>query len=130
MRQRILLSRSGLLATGCALLAAGAWLLWPASHAPQAGPADQEIVMAYGPGGVLTRDGGLWQYRPENREWVSIDQSFREQGLESHVLPLPVPAEQIREMASFGFLVTKSGACWLFDVESDEWIDIGTPSDR
>ena len=85
--------------------------------------------MAFGPAGVLTRDGALWQYRPDTEGWVTVDQGFREQGMESHVLPLPVPVEEIAEMVSFGFIVTKSGTCWLFDVEEDTWENIGIPAD-
>jgi hypothetical protein len=30
-------------------------------------------------------------------------------------------------MQSFGFIVTDSGTCWLYDVEKDRWQEIGAP---
>lgn len=88
------------------------------------------ILLAYAPGGVLTQDGTLWQFHPEKAGWITIDEAFREQGKETHVLPLPVKASDVARMESFGFLVTRSGGCWLFDLERDRWRDIGHPPRR
>ena len=34
------------------------------------------IVAVYGVGGVLSDDGILWQYMPEERQWMTIDEAF------------------------------------------------------
>lgn len=106
------------------------WAFWPTSPQSQSGPKGREVVLTFGPGGVLTRDGGLWQYRLDTQDWVTISQSFKDQGIEADVLPLPVPVDQIESMESFGFLLTKKGECWLFDLEDGAWKNIGTPSGR
>jgi len=95
-----------------------------------ASPSEREVVLIFGPGGVLTRDGGMWQYRIDQEDWVTIDQAFLDQGQTTHVLPLPVPVLEIEDMESFGFLVTKAGVCWLYDLETDAWINTGSPSGR
>lgn len=90
-----------------------------------------EIVLTCAPGTVLTKDGTIWVYRPDRKEWLTIDQSFAESdGRKTKVLPLPVPADNIADMASFGFIVTRSGSCWLYDLEKDQWRDVGAPSRR
>jgi len=109
-------------------------VLW-GSGAPTAalaqGPTGSgDIALVYGVGGVLTRDGILWQYRPDKGSWVTVDDAFSEEGRETHVLPLPVAVGEIAQMESFGFLVTKSGACWLYDLEKDRWRDVGPPPAR
>lgn len=88
------------------------------------------IVLIYAPGGVLTEDGTLWQFNLENGVWVTVDEAFREQGQETQVLPLPVPVERIARMESFGFLVTHDGTCWLYDLQRNEWREIGAPPMR
>ncbi len=88
------------------------------------------IVLVYGVGGVLTQDGTLWQFRPDTGAWVTVDAAFDKEGRKTHVLPLPVPVGEIADMESFGFLVTRSGNCWLYDLEKDNWREIGPPPRR
>lgn len=93
-------------------------------------PSAGEIVLVYGVGGVLTSDGTLWQFRPDTAAWVTVDAAFEKEGRTTHVLPLPVPASQIAEMESFGFILTRGGSCWLYDLEKDSWREIGPPPRR
>lgn len=86
-----------------------------------------EILLVWGVGGVLTDDGTLWQFRPESRRWVTVDQSFALDGERRKVLPLPVPAGEVAHMRGFGFLVTKGGSAWLYNLDSDTWENIGAP---
>lgn len=88
------------------------------------------IALVYAPGGVLTTDGTLWQFNLEKGVWVTVDEAFREQGQQTQVLPLPVPADRIARMESFGFLVTQDGICWLYDLQRNEWREIGAPPAR
>jgi hypothetical protein len=93
-----------------------------------AAPVTSSIVTTYGVGGVLRTDGNLYQWRPEQKKWVTIDESFRIDGETTrHVLPLPVPASDVARMEGFGFLVTRSGACWLYNLDSNRWENIGRP---
>ena len=85
------------------------------------------ILMAWGVGGVLTDDGNLWQYRPESRKWVTVDQSFSLDGERRKVLPLPVAAQDIAHMQGFGFLITKAGVCWIYNLDENRWERIGAP---
>jgi hypothetical protein len=85
------------------------------------------IVGVFGVGGVLVENGGLWQYLPDEKKWMTIDEAFRRDGRETHVLPLPVPAKVIRSMESWGFLVTQSGDVWHYDLETNRWQNIGAP---
>ena len=85
------------------------------------------IVTAWGVGGVLTKDGTLWQYRPEARRWVTIDQSFKLDNEKRSVMPLPVAASEIASMQGFGFIVTKSGTAWIYDLDANRWKNIGRP---
>jgi len=85
------------------------------------------ILMAWGVGGVLTDDGNLWQYRPESRKWVTVDQSFSLDGERRKVLPLPVAAQDIAQMQGFGFLITKAGVCWIYNLDENHWERIGAP---
>ena len=84
------------------------------------------ILKIFSVGGVLTADGTLWQYSPIQK-WQTIDQAFRDQGRETHILPLPVPAHAIEEMVTFGFLKTTSGEVWLYDLEDNEWQRLDPP---
>ena len=93
-------------------------------------PAVGSIVLAFGPGGVLTQDGTPWQYNMEKGVWITVDEAFEEQGQQTHVQPLPVSVNQIARMESFGFIVTHTGTCWLFDIEKDLWKEIGAPPQR
>jgi hypothetical protein len=86
------------------------------------------ITGVFGVGGVLTADGALWQYRPEKQDWVTIDQAFKEDSKDTKILPLPVAGQEIAYLESFGFLVTRSGDCWLYDLENNRWENIGRPS--
>ena len=36
------------------------------------------IIGVYGVGGVLSDDGVLWQYMPEERRWMTIDEAFEQ----------------------------------------------------
>jgi hypothetical protein len=93
-------------------------------------PSAGEIVLIYGVGGVLTSDGTLWQFRPDTGAWVTVDAAFEKEGRTTHVLPLPVPVAEIAEMESFGFILTRAGGCWLYDLEKDSWREIGPPPRR
>jgi hypothetical protein len=85
------------------------------------------LVAGFGVGGVLTRDGELWQYRPDRDKWVTLDESFALEGQATKLVPLPVPAEEVKLMETFGFLVTWSDDCWLYDLDRNEWKKIGAP---
>ena len=85
------------------------------------------LVASFGVGGVLTRDGELWQYRPDRDKWITLDESFALEGKATKLVPLPVPAEDVKMMETFGFLVTWSDDCWLYDLDRNEWKKIGGP---
>jgi len=109
---------------------AGSWLWRPA--VPEAGPVVIEasggtVVGTFGVGGVLTREGKLWQYRPDKKKWVSLDESFALEGQGTSVVPLPVAPGKIRFMETFGFLVADNDRCWLYNVEQKLWEDVGVP---
>ena len=109
---------------------AGSWIARPG--APEASPVltsgtQGGLVGTFGVGGVLTREGKLWQYRPAKGKWLSLDESFALEGQGTSAVPLPVPVKDIRFMETFGFLVTQSDACWLYNVEKHHWEDIGSP---
>jgi hypothetical protein len=103
----------------------------PGAAAPAAGsaaaPAASRILLVWGVGGVLTSDGNLWQYRPEKSKWVTVDESFRMDGEQRSVLPLPVAARDVQFMQGFGFLVTKNGVAWLYDLDQNRWRNLGSP---
>ncbi|MCK4412841.1 MAG: hypothetical protein KAY32_04795 [Candidatus Eisenbacteria sp.] len=98
-----------------------------AGTAAEAGGA---IARSFGVGGVLTRDGQLWQYRPDQDRWLGIDEAFREEGRETHVVPLPVGVAEIAEMESFGFLVTQAGEAWLYEFTTDAWRKLPAPPEK
>ena len=89
--------------------------------------ATPSIVATYGVGGVLKSDGNLYQWRPEKKRWVTIDESFRMDGESRSVLPIPVAATEVSRMEGFGFIVTRSGSCWLYNLDSNRWENIGRP---
>lgn len=91
-------------------------------------PGAGHVLLAFGVGGVLTADGGVWQYRPDNDQWYTMDEAFRQEGRETHVVPLPVAAGEIAQMASFGFIVTKSGDTWLYEISTDKWRKLSRPA--
>ena len=108
----------------------GSWVGRPG--APLASPVMTEgphgsIVGTFGVGGVLNRDGRMWQYRPDKKKWVSLDESFALEGQATSTSPLPVPVSQIRFMETFGFLVANADQCWLYDIEKHRWESVGHP---
>jgi hypothetical protein len=111
---------------------AGSWLLTPSS--PQASEivagGAGDIAGTFGVGGVVTREGKLWQYRPDKKKWVSLDESFQLEGKSTSTAPLPVPVGEIRFMETFGFLVTRSGDCWLYNFDQNRWDEVGKPPRR
>ena len=101
-----------------------------AAAAEQAAGGDGRILQVISVGSVLTRDGMIWVYRPDKQTWLSVDEALKEEGRETHVLPLPVPATEIAQMQSFGFLLTKSGELWLYEFATDKWGRIQSPPAR
>jgi hypothetical protein len=97
------------------------------SAPPKAVAASGSILATYGVGGVLKSDGKLYQWRPEKKIWVTIDESFRLDGENRTILPLPVAAGDVARMEGFGFLVTRSGSCWLYNLDTNRWENIGRP---
>ena len=84
----------------------------------------------FGVGGIIVtrgEDAVLWQYMPDQKKWMTIDEAFKRDGRDTKILPLPVKAQDIRFMESWGFLVTQSGKVWQYDLETNRWRDIGTP---
>lgn len=96
------------------------------ARAQAAGP--QDILRAFAVGGVLTADGTLWQYLPEKKRWFTIDEAFKAQGKETRILPLPVRAEEIADLSTWGFLVTSASVCWLYDIEQKRWVQLPAPA--
>jgi len=88
--------------------------------------APGNILKVFSVGGVLTEDGTLWQYSP-SRKWQTIDEAFADQDRRTNILPLPVAARDIEEMMTFGFMLTRSGDLWLYDLEDDEWKKLDPP---
>jgi hypothetical protein len=88
---------------------------------------DATILGLFGVGGVISESGTLWQYHPGEKRWMTIDEAFKRENRETHILPLPVPAEKIRAMESWGFLITKDGEVWQYDLDQNRWLNIGTP---
>ncbi len=86
-----------------------------------------KAIMTYSVGGVLTEDGTLWQYHPDQDKWLKIDEAFKEQGRTTHVLPLPLKVEEIADMSTFGFLLSVTGEIWLYEFAGDKWRKIDTP---
>ena len=112
---------------GIGLVLAGAVLAFGLGRATARGKPDSNIVGVFGVGGVLTEGGALWQYLPDQKKWMTIDQAFARDGRQTHVLPLPVDTKSIRFMESWGFLVTQSGDVWQYDLDTNKWRNIGTP---
>ncbi len=111
---------------------AGSWFLTP--EAPQAGLVDfgsrgdtPGVVATFGVGGVMTWEGELWQYRPDKEKWVTLDESFALEGQATKAVPLPVAAEDIRHMETFGFLVDRDDNCWLYNIDEQRWESVGKP---
>jgi hypothetical protein len=89
--------------------------------------ADSTIIGTFGVGGVISESGTLWQYLPDTKRWMTIDEAFKREDRQTHVLPLPVDVKKIRSMESWGFLVTTEGKAWLYDQDANGWVEIGTP---
>jgi hypothetical protein len=119
MRTKRWTRATGIVLTGVLLVGFG--------RATARNKADSTIVGIYGVGGVLSESGALWQYLPDEKRWMTIDEAFQRDGRETHILPLPVPAKEIRFMESWGFLVTTEGKAWLYLQDENRWQDIGTP---
>ncbi len=98
-----------------------------AGRSAEAAATGSAIVATYGVGGVLKSDGKLYQWRPERKQWVTIDESFRLDGETRKVLPLPVVVTEVVRMEGFGFIVTRGGGCWLYNLDSNTWENIGRP---
>jgi len=114
----------GLVAAGLALVAL---IVGGDRTAPATAQTTPTIVATYGVGGVLKSDGKLYQWRPESKKWVTLDESFRLDGESRKTHPLPVIASEVARMEGFGFIVTKSGTCWLYNLDSNQWENIGRP---
>jgi hypothetical protein len=110
-----------------AAVAIGLSALWALRADSAAPPSGSSVVATYGVGGVLKSNGFLYQWRPEKKVWVTIDESFRMDGENRKVLPLPVGASEVARMEGFGFIVTRSGTCWLYNLDSNRWENIGRP---
>jgi hypothetical protein len=106
---------------------AALWSLQAETPAQAQAAAGSAVVATYGVGGVLKSNGSLYQWRPEKKTWVTIDESFRLDGETRKVLPLPVAAVDVARMEGFGFIVTKSGSCWLYNLDTNRWENIGRP---
>jgi hypothetical protein len=106
---------------------AALWSLQAETPAQAQAAAGSAVVATYGVGGVLKSNGSLYQWRPEKKTWVTIDESFRLDGETRKVLPLPVAAADVARMEGFGFIVTKSGSCWLYNLDTNRWENIGRP---
>jgi len=116
----------GKILTGAAALAALV-LAFQSGRAGDSQQAPRQILGVYGVGGVIGADGTLWQYLPDRKKWLTIDAAFLEEGRETQILPLPVAATQIQFMESWGFLVSREGQVWHYDLNSNRWENIGTP---
>ena len=124
-RQRVLLLTGTILSAVICLLLAGK----PEPRAARAQASQpQEVLRAFAVGGVLTADGTLWQYLPDKKRWFTIDEAFRAQGKETRILPLPVRAEEIADLSTWGFLVTSANVCWLYDIEQKRWLELPPPA--
>ena len=100
----------------------------PAALADSPPASPDRIVLTFGVGGVLTDDGTLWQYRPDLDTWLTMDDAYRMEGHENiRTMPLPVNVSEIRDMASWGFIVTTSGDLWLYDIDADRWKMLANP---
>ncbi len=99
--------------------------VWSQQEAPEG-----EIVRLISVGSVLTADGTIWAYRPDKERWMTIDESFRDEGRRTSILPLPVSPDEISEMITFGFILTDEGVCWLYDIEKNRWIRLPDPGTR
>ena len=120
--------RFGARAAGSAAALVALPLAFWLGHAAARPKGGGGITGIFGVGGVITEEGSLWQYLPDEKRWMTIDEAFKRDGRETHILPLPVPsAKEIRYMESWGFLVTQTGEVWQYDLETNRWRNIGAP---
>jgi hypothetical protein len=123
------MKRSGMVLTALATVAIAGMLLAAGAQTPQAAdPPGGKILRLINVGSVLTADGKIWNFRPDRDRWETVDESFAGQGKTTHILPLPVPAASIREMVTFGFLLTEAGDCWLYDMDRNKWEKLTPPT--
>jgi hypothetical protein len=125
-RPRILLATVVVLGAGICFLLSGNSGPGPARAQVQA-QKSPGVLRAFAVGGILTTDGMLWQYLPDKKRWLTIDEAFQAQGKETKILPLPVKAEEIADLSTWGFLVSVSGACWLYDIAQNKWVELPAP---
>jgi len=88
------------------------------------------VIGLFGVGGIIVQHGDdavLWQYLPDTKKWMTIDEAFKRDERDTHILPLPVKAEKIRSMDSWGFLLTTDGEIWQYDLEQNKWNNVGMP---
>jgi hypothetical protein len=100
----------------------------PALAAPAAADGASPVARIVSQGSVLTTDGQIWVYRPDQDRWLTVDQAFKEEGRQTHIVPLPVPVAQVKDMASFGFLLTQTGEVWFYEISTDKWRKLATPA--
>jgi hypothetical protein len=112
---------------GIALLGALAFGFFGGRAAAQRS-ASPKILGVYGVGGVIGDDGSLYQYMPDQRQWLTIDDAFRGEGRQTQILPLPVAATEIQFMESWGFLITREGEVWHYDLNANAWENVGAPA--
>jgi hypothetical protein len=98
-----------------------------AAEARAADSPSGQAVLAFNIGGVLSRDGTLWVFRPDLDRWLTVDEAFREEGRETHILPLPVPVSEIADMETYGFILTRGGDIWFYEIEGDRWRKLQPP---
>ena len=99
-----------------------------ASAASPAGGPGAGVVRICSQGTVLTADGQIWFYRPDQERWLTMDEAFKSEGRETHIVPLPVPVSAVKEMESFGFILTQSGDVWFYEISTDKWRKLPTPA--
>lgn len=110
-----------------AVLCSAMLLAFALGRATARSRGEAPIVGVFGVGGVIAGNGALYQYLPDEKKWMTIDEAFRRDGRETHILPLPVQAQEIRFMESWGFLVTRGGDVWHYDLETNRWQNVGAP---
>lgn len=125
--KRLVLSRLLVATAAVTIGLAAVWSLQADSPGQAQAATAGSVVATYGVGGVLKSNGSLYQWRPEKKAWVTIDESFRLDGETRKVLPLPVAAGDVARMEGFGFIVTKTGSCWLYNLDTNRWENIGRP---
>jgi hypothetical protein len=96
--------------------------------AAPAGTPGAEVVRLCSQGTVLTADGQIWFFRPDQDRWLTMDQAFKSEGRETHIVPLPVPVSAVKEMESFGFILTQSGEVWFYEISTDKWRKLPNPA--